>query len=85
MSLYRERLSYVTNAPELLEKFWGMRGADVKPLGRGMNSETWVAEHQGSTYVVKRVPSTRVAGLIVAAGHAETPERITALRPVSAG
>ena len=72
MSLYRERLSYVTNAPELLEKFWGMRGADVKPLGRGMNSETWVAEHQGSTYVVKRVPSTQIAGLIVGCEIAST-------------
>ena len=42
-----------------------MRGAEVKPLGGGMNSETWVVEHQGSTYVVKRVPSTQIAGRIV--------------------
>lgn len=29
-----------------------------------MNSETWLVEHRGSTYVAKRVPPTEVAGLV---------------------
>lgn len=48
----------MTDTPDLLLRFWGIRPADVKPLGGGMNSETWVVEHQGSTYVAKRVPKT---------------------------
>jgi len=40
-----------------------------------MNSETWLVEHQGSTYVAKRVPPTAIADLVagceVAAALAE--------------
>ena len=49
---------------ELLKWFWGMDAAHVRPLGGGMNSETWLVEHQGSTYVAKSVPPTAVADLI---------------------
>ncbi len=54
----------MTDTPDLLRRFWGIRPADVKPLGGGMNSETWVVEHQGSTYVAKRVPATEIDGLL---------------------
>ncbi|MGI8578204.1 MAG: phosphotransferase [Nocardioidaceae bacterium] len=49
---------------DLLHRFWGIRPADVTPLGGGMNSETWVVEHQGSTYVAKRVPATEIDDLV---------------------
>ena len=52
-----------------------MHAADVRPLGGGINSETWLVEHQGSTYVAKRVPPTAVGDLVagceVAAALAE--------------
>ena len=63
MSDSRDRLLHVTNAPNLLRRFWGIHNAEVKPLGGGMNSETWIIEHQGSNYVAKRVPSTQIVGL----------------------
>lgn len=50
--------------PELLRRFWGLDRADVKPLGGGMNSETWLVDHEGSTYVAKRVASDQVAELV---------------------
>lgn len=49
---------------EVLDRFWGMHAADVKPLGGGINSETWLVEHQGATYVAKRVLPTAVGYLI---------------------
>ncbi len=49
---------------ELLDRFWGLRGTDVRPLSGGMNSETWLVEHQRSTYVAKRVPSAAMADLV---------------------
>ena len=52
------------DTPELLHRFWGMHAADVTPLGGGMNSVTWLVEHQGSTYVAKRVPQTAIAELV---------------------
>jgi Ser/Thr protein kinase RdoA (MazF antagonist) len=54
----------MTDTPDLLHRFWGIRPADVKPLGGGMNSETWLVEHQGSTYVAKRVPRTELDELV---------------------
>ena len=48
---------------ELLRQHWGMTSADVRPLGGGINSETWLVQHRGSTYVAKRVPLTAVAEL----------------------
>lgn len=54
----------MTDTSELLHQFWGMRDAEVKPLGGGMNSKTWLVEHQGSTYVAKHVPASAVADLV---------------------
>lgn len=60
---------------ELLGEFWGMHGSDVRPLGGGINSETWLVEHRGSTFVAKRVSPTGlddlIAGCEVAATLAE--------------
>jgi len=54
----------MTDTPDLLHRFWGIRPADVKPLGGGMNSETWAVERQGSTYVAKRVAQTEIDELV---------------------
>jgi Ser/Thr protein kinase RdoA (MazF antagonist) len=65
----------VGDTAELLDRFWGMQGCALRPLGGGINSETWLVEHQGSTYVAKRVSATGlddlVAGCEVAATLAE--------------
>ncbi|MGF9761121.1 phosphotransferase [Microvirga sp. 0TCS3.31] len=61
----------MTHVAELLETFWGLRGAAVTPLGGGMNSETWLVEHEGSTYVAKAV-SPAAAGDLVAGGEVAT-------------
>ena len=58
------KVSRVTNTADLLHQFWGMRGAEVQPLGGGMNSETWLVKHQCSTYVAKHVPPSAVADLL---------------------
>jgi Ser/Thr protein kinase RdoA (MazF antagonist) len=62
----------MSDTPDLLNRFWGIRPADVKPLGGGMNSETWLVEHQGSTYVAKRVLATQIDGLIAGCEAAST-------------
>ena len=49
---------------EILHRFWGMEDAEVSPLGGGINSETWLVEHRGSTFVAKRVPVGAVADLV---------------------
>ncbi len=56
-------MACVMDTPGLLQRLWGMRGADVQPLGGGMNSETWLIRHQGSTYVAKRVCPTSASEL----------------------
>lgn len=56
---------------EILSRFWGMETARVTPLGGGMNSETWLVEHRGSTYVAKSVAPSAVAEL-VAGGEVAT-------------
>jgi len=65
----------VIDAAEILHRFWGIEAADVRPLGGGINSETWLVEHRGSTYVAKRVPAGAIADLVagceVAAALAE--------------
>ena len=48
---------------EILTRYWGLEAARVRPLGGGMNSETWLVEHQGSTYVAKSVSSKAAADL----------------------
>lgn len=60
----RERVPCVADIAELLDRFWGMHDADVRHLEGGINSETWLVEHQGSTYVAKRVSPTAVADLV---------------------
>jgi Ser/Thr protein kinase RdoA (MazF antagonist) len=54
----------VVKIAELLERFWGMHAADVRPLGGGINSETWLVEHRRSTYVAKRVAPNAIADLV---------------------
>jgi Ser/Thr protein kinase RdoA (MazF antagonist) len=54
----------VVDIAELLGRLWGMHAPDVRPLGGGINSETWLVEHQGSSYVAKRVPPAAVADLV---------------------
>jgi homoserine kinase type II len=65
----------VRELTEILERHWGMAGAEVCLLSGGMNSLTWRVEHEGATYVAKRVPpsdvSELVAGGVVAAALAE--------------
>jgi Ser/Thr protein kinase RdoA (MazF antagonist) len=65
----------MTNAPQLLETFWGIRDAAVTPLGGGMNSETWLVEHEGSTYVAKAVSTAAAADLAAGAEVATTLAR----------
>jgi Ser/Thr protein kinase RdoA (MazF antagonist) len=62
----------MTDVATLLETFWGMRGAEVRPLGGGMNSETWLVGDRGTTYVAKRVPSSAVDDLLAGAEVAMT-------------
>jgi Ser/Thr protein kinase RdoA (MazF antagonist) len=54
----------VRDPGELLAEHWGLRTARVRPLGGGMNSETWLVEHQGATYVAKQVPPGGVDALV---------------------
>ena len=61
----------MTDARGLVETFWGLRGAEVTPLGGGMNSETWLVAHEGSTYVAKAVSAAAAADL-VAGGEVAT-------------
>lgn len=56
---------------ELLTRHWGLEAPRSRPLGGGMNSQTWLVEHQGSTYVAKHVPPSGVADLM-AGGEAAT-------------
>ena len=65
----------MTNAPQLLETFWGMRHAAVTPLGGGMNSETWLVEHEESSYVAKAVSQAAAADLVAGAEVATTLAR----------
>lgn len=53
----------VDDIADLLHRHWGFREADVSLLGGGMNSETWLVEHQGTTYVAKRVPAAELVEL----------------------
>ncbi len=52
---------------DALAQHWGLVDARVTPLGGGMNSETWLIEHEGSTYVAKAVASDAVAALLAGA------------------
>ena len=50
-----------------LTTHWGLGSATVTPLAGGMNSETWLVEHEGSTYVAKSVSSDGIADLVAGA------------------
>lgn len=52
----------MTDPSLLLADHWGIT-APPRPLGGGMNSETWLVEHQGSTLVAKQVPPAGANGL----------------------
>ncbi|MDZ5621541.1 phosphotransferase enzyme family protein [Nocardioides bizhenqiangii] len=54
----------MTDPTELLERFWGVADARVSRLGGGMNSETWLVDHQGATYVAKSVSPAALADLV---------------------
>src|SRR5689334_18342367 len=51
------------DARDLMLELWGLEDAEVRSLGGGMNSETWLVEHRGSTYVAKRVPAGQIDAL----------------------
>ena len=53
-----------------LAQHWGLVDARVTPLGGGMNSETWLVEHEGSSYVAKLVSPDGVVDLEAGAGIA---------------
>ncbi len=65
----------ITDIADLLHRHWGFVAADVRPLGGGMNSETWLVTHAGATYVAKRVAPSDLpqlaAGCDIAARLAE--------------
>lgn len=60
---------------DLIKTYWGLDGIVLEPLAGGMNSETSLVHHAGSTFVVKRVPlrsaADLAAGCEVAANFAD--------------
>lgn len=52
---------------DALTRHWGLRDALVTPVGGGMNSETWLVEHEGSSFVAKSVAPGAVADLVAGA------------------
>lgn len=66
----------VTDIAVLLDRCWGLRAADVRPVAGGINSETWLVEHAGAAYVAKQVAAAAlhdlVAGCEVAATLADS-------------
>ena len=56
---------------EFLATYWGIDDAAVSPLDGGMNSDTWLVEHEGSTFVAKAV-SPAAAAALVAGGEVAT-------------
>lgn len=60
----------MTDPGGLLAEHWGVRAAP-RALGGGMNSDTWLVDHEGATYVAKLVPPAGVEGL-VAGGEVAT-------------
>lgn len=55
------------NISDALAIYWGLESASVTPLDGGMNSETWLVEHEGSTFVAKSVSHDGVADLLAGA------------------
>lgn len=59
------------NTEDALATYWGLRSASVTPLTGGMNSETWLVEHEGSRYVAKSVSPDHVGDLLAGAEAAK--------------
>lgn len=57
---------------ELLASWWDLGTASVRPLGGGMNSETWLVQDRGATYVAKRVAPSALDALLSGAEAATT-------------
>lgn len=55
------------NIIDALDSYWGLASASVTPLNGGMNSETWLVEHEGSTFVAKSVSRDCLADLLAGA------------------
>ena len=51
----------------LLRSHWAMPAAVVRPLAGGMNSDSWLVEHDATTYVAKRVPPDGIEDLCAGA------------------
>lgn len=62
----------MTTIADLLHSSWGLDGASVEPLGGGINSETWLVQHRGSTYVAKRVAPGGLDDLVAGCEVAES-------------
>jgi Ser/Thr protein kinase RdoA (MazF antagonist) len=62
----------VPDPTSALASHWGLRSAEVSPLGGGMNSETWLVRHGGATYVAKSVTPDARPALVAGAEVATT-------------
>jgi len=62
----------VIGPSELLRTYWGMESPRIVPCGGGMNSDTWLVEHEGSSYVAKHVPPSALDALVVGGDVAAT-------------
>ncbi|RYU10979.1 phosphotransferase enzyme family protein [Nocardioides iriomotensis] len=65
----------MTDLPDLLRRHWGLAAVHLEPLDGGMNSETWLVDHEGNRYVAKRVAPAAVADLVAGAETAATLAR----------
>lgn len=54
----------MTDTAELVHHLWGLNGATLTPLTGGMNSQTWLVEHERAAFVAKQVSSERTADLV---------------------
>ncbi len=72
-----------------LDRLWGLPGAEVRPHHGGMNSATWLVDHDGRRWVAKAVPPAAErqlrGGLAVAARVEEAGIPAGAPRPTLAG
>lgn len=56
---------------DLVARHWGLDGAVVRPLGGGMNSQTWLVEVAGAACVLKQVAPDDLVAFEEGCGHAE--------------
>ncbi|SEC61778.1 homoserine kinase type II [Nocardioides exalbidus] len=71
---------------DLLAEHWGLTAPRVRSLDGGMNSTTWLVEHDGTAYVAKHVPPGGVDALLAGSEVARTlaDAGFTTGRPVAA-